>query len=804
MNPPPPASSEAPTQQPQHPPAPAPSAGNTDGEPKAKKQRRAYKACVGCKSKKLKCDLGDTENPSDPPCARCRRANKECVFVESKYERGARGIGADASDARRMGAPVPASRVGGGGGGGAGASVYAVPSYGNHLASTSASPPLHLASSISPHAHQHHPAAPSHHAHAFSRSPSPHSTTPNSPSSAPTNTLLTSTLHNPGDALRLLLGAAVVSDSSEEGKAEGEGELTAEECWERWEPVREGVISAKEAATLLIYFETEMAPLYPLLCPQTFLPSHLPTLTTVDSLLLGAILTIAARHSPLLLTSLRLGLSNWICGLLIKLLNGSPKLRGVGGVEALLLLAEWPSLMEEEDYELGKGEEGEGEDEVKAFLKPSNQYDSMSWSYIGFAVRLAQELGLHNDSIYPRESDGKARHWNQERNMRTWLFCYNADRHVSIRLGRNTVVQAYMTSEWWEHTIELSGKEARRESGNFWTEEAMNQGYLAALMGTIQERLYPDKEITRHLLKSGQWEGFLRSLEQELKVIKRKAQKMLQQDTIQSTLLHIEISYVHLYGCAIALRALQERLKKKMKDPLSFYNAPSLLNLAEGPWTIDALAAAQSTLQLTVEILEPKGFLRLCPSRIFQRILFAATFLYKALAVGVVEHGQSTLLTLLNQTIAALQRSSIDSVHIARVFSILLERIQDQCHPTMMSEPHPHVTSTTSTTAQDLAAMGVSAEPSSQTVPSQTTAAAAAFDHLGWGSEVSVGGGGVSEGVYADLDNFGMPWQWDPSAQAFEAGRDQDVLFQTLWNNDMTGQSSNYNLLGTLFGDELS
>lgn len=44
---------------------------------------------------------------------------------------------------------------------------------------------------------------------------------------------------------------------------------------------------------------------------------------------------------------------------------------------------------------------------------------------------------------------------------------------------------------------------------------------------------------------------------------------------------------------------------------------------------IDALAAAQSTLHLTVNVLEPKGYLRLCPSRIFLRILFAATFLFK-------------------------------------------------------------------------------------------------------------------------------------------------------------------------------
>lgn len=32
--------------------------------------------------------------------------------------------------------------------------------------------------------------------------------------------------------------------------------------------------------------------------------------------------------------------------------------------------------------------------------------------------------------------------WHEERCLRTWIYCYNADRHVSVRLGRNAVIQA--------------------------------------------------------------------------------------------------------------------------------------------------------------------------------------------------------------------------------------------------------------------------------------------------------------------------------------------------------------------------
>lgn len=51
---------------------------------KRKNFKRNYLACLNCRTRKVKCDLGNVENPNDPPCARCKRERKECVFVESK------------------------------------------------------------------------------------------------------------------------------------------------------------------------------------------------------------------------------------------------------------------------------------------------------------------------------------------------------------------------------------------------------------------------------------------------------------------------------------------------------------------------------------------------------------------------------------------------------------------------------------------------------------------------------------------------------------------------------------------------
>jgi Fungal Zn(2)-Cys(6) binuclear cluster domain len=49
---------------------------------------RSYQACVPCRKRKVKCDLGDPGNPSEPPCRRCRREHKECFFQDLRTKKG--------------------------------------------------------------------------------------------------------------------------------------------------------------------------------------------------------------------------------------------------------------------------------------------------------------------------------------------------------------------------------------------------------------------------------------------------------------------------------------------------------------------------------------------------------------------------------------------------------------------------------------------------------------------------------------------------------------------------------------------
>lgn len=48
-------------------------------ETSVKHFRRTYLACINCRRRKVRCDLGDPANP-DTVCARCRRERRRCVF----------------------------------------------------------------------------------------------------------------------------------------------------------------------------------------------------------------------------------------------------------------------------------------------------------------------------------------------------------------------------------------------------------------------------------------------------------------------------------------------------------------------------------------------------------------------------------------------------------------------------------------------------------------------------------------------------------------------------------------------------
>lgn len=66
-----------------------PNPAETSSQTQAQQQqhKRVYQACIPCRRRKVRCDLGSVDNPHDPPCVRCRRESKECYFSATRRKR---------------------------------------------------------------------------------------------------------------------------------------------------------------------------------------------------------------------------------------------------------------------------------------------------------------------------------------------------------------------------------------------------------------------------------------------------------------------------------------------------------------------------------------------------------------------------------------------------------------------------------------------------------------------------------------------------------------------------------------------
>ncbi|KAF4831254.1 Transcriptional activator ARO80 [Colletotrichum tropicale] len=67
--------------------APSAPTATAASQPAAPQHKRVYQACIPCRRRKVRCDLGSVDNPHDPPCVRCRRESKECYFSATRRKR---------------------------------------------------------------------------------------------------------------------------------------------------------------------------------------------------------------------------------------------------------------------------------------------------------------------------------------------------------------------------------------------------------------------------------------------------------------------------------------------------------------------------------------------------------------------------------------------------------------------------------------------------------------------------------------------------------------------------------------------
>ncbi|BEI80306.1 hypothetical protein CcaverHIS002_0108350 [Cutaneotrichosporon cavernicola] len=474
-------------------------------------------------------------------------------------------------------------------------------------------------------------------------------------------------LETPADALRLL---SSVSADRPAAPAFQPDPAFEGEVWSCWPPVREGLLTSAEASTLVALYARNINPCHPVVSAELFDRDN-ASLLLQEPLLVGAITCVAARYAdlgpsfdarePSRARLVQARIVEWLLGRIARLVMGSSAMRTIGTVEALLILSEWPprSMLVEDSV---------GDACPSSACK---HQDDVAWTNVALAVRIAQEVGLHDETTYVPANTSD---WQTRRRVNVWILQINI-----LRDG-------------WVATPSF-----------------------LQVIAICHQTLYPSPDVTADLIRTGRFQSFLDRLKPELNHLWTWATGGLDSDAdaaagspdqrrsvdINRIFWRIDHDYVRLYANAIAMRAAVSRLLRGAPMPRQRtpggerIMATTVIISVEGVQMIEAVDSAVALLEHGIEC-HRRGVLRFCPGRTFQRIvcpttakanaeMFASVFLMKALSHGAVAEKEPAVLDLQHRMLTCFREAAVDDEHIAAEIARLLERV----FPALPALPHP-------------------------------------------------------------------------------------------------------------------
>ncbi|WWC91863.1 uncharacterized protein L201_006810 [Kwoniella dendrophila CBS 6074] len=602
---------------------------SSTGGPQAKsdKIKRGYRACLHCRSRKAKCDLGDIDAPSEPPCSRCKRESRECVFAPSRRggnnrKRGRKGSVEESDEELKKedvnqydhqtypypypptsqpnlpssSRPSPRSTYphSGPNTGSSGNNPSPMTSVSNHTPPVAKTSFPSMTASTSRQSFQH-SSTPSPKRHRLHLNPPLHAADPSS--------IVVADMQNESDALQILAlasGQTIEKETIVGGRGrrnqevymhEKSGQATTvgglsnfKRFYERRQseepPILEdfpliklGILNCDQAVRLVDRYFRYYHHIIPM-CPSAVLPkckadlavyAHKERYAIATFIIIASRLDDAPGSSDIHDKSWAV-MRGWITD--VQTLGAPPT---IGLVESLLLLAEHmprtpPLQTPLELNAAGAREEVHGDENRQA------------WQLIGLAVRSAYELGL--DKIALRVLPDAGRTLEIERARVAWTYCYLSDRHVSIRLGKGFWARgAAVCFQGFSSSLQ-SGPAAGHGNFPFLREISDNEEHpqedyasliqayleLTQLMSNAHDTLYPNSARTKSLVVHGEYFKYLDELSRSLdayKVLWAKKQWNLFPLT---DMMWTVFYYTQLYICAFSFQAHVERATMRAEE----------------------------------------------------------------------------------------------------------------------------------------------------------------------------------------------------------------------------------------------
>jgi hypothetical protein len=412
-------------------------------------------------------------------------------------------------------------------------------------------------------------------------------------------------------------------------------------------------------------------------------------------------------------------------------------LRTLGTVEGLLILSEWhvrglnfPLDVEETDWGVDGISDDEDEDMERSDRRDnsvvraddggvvgglgelSSRSDHMSWMLLGNALALAYELGVFDEVEDTASGSATAAMTEpvltpfriRAQRMQKLLLVYVLQ--LASRLGWTSMIPSHLSQSVSNKITPVQTPSSTHSRG--WSDDDELQEVvfsswvdLTMLMKTSSDMLFPDRTMTKNIMRSGEYVTKLTFFQKELRTWKRR----FDDHRLPSPICHIlsmEYDHVRFYVNSLALQAVVDRCSLRVQTPTpvpfsqqqqnnSNYRTPSAASSAPtggnrgvlkainemAPHDIEFIRevvdASRSLLTTVTDEMYPSGFLKHAPVRIYLRILSAAMFLLKTFALGEKEAEVKESLRCIDGAVAAMRGASVDDVTLGERFADLLE-----------------------------------------------------------------------------------------------------------------------------------
>ncbi|KAE8328650.1 hypothetical protein BDV39DRAFT_173789 [Aspergillus sergii] len=683
--------------------------------------QRTYKACLACRQRKAKCELrtGPDGLALGPPCAKCRREQRECVFSEKKAWERQKKRGQS-----EEGTPLPARtrpRL---------SSNPGISRDESHHVLSHGPSPLSYAEQDQDNGDS-----------TLQPSPAEGSQRRRQSTSTLANSMMRTVVSSGNDALNILFEAAA-AHSKEHGNGLSESSTPSRNArsstgrsnnyesslnqsivppevlakaaqpveisqaskevlsvWGACRFVRMGWFTAREAVTFIDLFFKNMSDLSPILTDFYADHKNHRWLVSHDPVLCCTILMISSRYH--LLPGAGGGSRNFFIHhrlwqhcqqLVMRLMFGQEKssqskVRNIGTIEALMLMSEWhprslhfPPESDGWDFDLTSvpPEPQELEDSsstnrwLEDMIEPARRSDQMSWMLLGSALSLAHELGIFEldekklgyASGYEGFISGEQIKLRRQRVQRLLYVYIN---QLAWRIGCVSLMPQSLN-----HAI--LGRRATKElnqSGDEWLIFMDSWMDLTKLAKSVTDMFFPTVSFARQQLHSGR---YIELLDHFRPILDKWKEEHLQVRSLKKQyfdILFIEYHFVRVYTHSVGMQAVVERVLAD-SDPHAEEVRALNIDPIDYEYIQEVIDGCCQILQKVIQLAE-NGVLRFCPVRIFLRITSSSIFLMKALSLGTRQSTLRESLDVLERSIQALRSNALDDIHLSTRYAALLD-----------------------------------------------------------------------------------------------------------------------------------